>query len=231
MSMNEYQREVRKAVFDLLDNFENKHIRYFVRAALMQAPKYVWTIMASTSGKYHHGELLSEHMLKAYHYGREHVRMLGWWWDKDTVEVFMAALLLHDAYRCGFEDREASYDDGRYMTDYLHPIYAAAALSRLEYNIPLANQPKDTDLGIIYVAKDQKWFKKFQKAVAGHMGPWSPLPELNPMNDNALSLRLHVFLVDYVVSRHNILTVVPELQTGEMSALRNRYYPSVEETE
>lgn len=230
MSLNEYQRAVRQTVFSLLKEFENKHIRYFTRSALMKAPDYIWTIMASTSGKYHHGELLSEHMLKAYHYGREHVRMLGWWWDRETVEIFMSALLLHDAYRCGFEGRESTYEDGRYRTDYLHPIYAASELSRLEYNIPLPQQETE-ELGLVYVAKDQKWFKKFQKAVAGHMGPWSPLPECNPMNDNALSLRLHVFLVDYVVSRHNILTVVPELQTGEMLALRNRYYPPVEEPE
>jgi hypothetical protein len=125
-------------------------------------------------------------------------------------------------YRCGFEGREKTYEDGRFCTDSLHPVYAAKELAYTYYNMPDVEEP--------YIAKNQRWYKKLAKGIAGHMGPWSPLPELSPMNDNALSLRLHVFLVDYVVSRSNILTVVPELQTAEMLTLRHRYYPPVEET-
>jgi hypothetical protein len=205
------------------DEIEDGHIRAFTKVALARAPKYIWTIMASTSGKYHHGELLSEHMLKAFHYGREHVRMLGWWWDPETVSVFYSALLLHDVYRCGFEGRESTYEDGKFRTDSLHPVYAAKELGFTYYNMPDVEEP--------YIAKNQKWYKKLAKAIAGHMGPWSPLAELSPMQDNALSLRLHVFLVDYVVSRHNIMTVVPELQEFGMTSLRRKYYPNVEETQ
>ena len=223
MSMNEYQIKVMELVLKCADEIEDAHVKAFTQVALVRAPKYVWTIMASTSGKYHHGELLSEHILKAFHYGNEHVRMLGWWWDNQTVDVFRSALLLHDSYRCGIEGRENVYDDGRFRTDPLHPVYAANQLAWTYYNMPDREEP--------FIAKDQKWFKKLAKAVAGHMGPWAPLPEFNPMNDNALSLRLHVFLVDYVVSRHNVMTVVPELQTHSMVTLRNRYYPNMEENQ
>lgn len=222
MSANEYQVKLMELILKRADTIKHEHIKRFTLVALAKAPKYVWTIMASTSGKYHHGELLSEHMLKAWEYGNEHVRMLGWWWDPETVAVFQSALLLHDSYRCGFEGRENVYDDGRFRTDMLHPIYAARELGYTYYNMPGIEEP--------FVGHEQKWFKKLSKAIAGHMGPWSPIPECNPMNDNALSLRLHVFLVDYIVSRHNILTVVPELQSAEMTLLRHRYYPPVEET-
>jgi hypothetical protein len=131
--------------------------------------------------------------------------------------------LLHDVYRCGYEGRERTSDDGKFGTDPLHPVYAAKELAWTYYNMPGVDDP--------YIAKDQRWYKKLAKAIAGHMGPWSPLPELSPMNDNALSLRLHVFLVDYVVSRHNIMTVVPELEQHNMVVLRRRYYPNVEETQ
>jgi len=218
-AMNEYQKKVKDLVMEHVDRLDGLHIKEFTRTALEQAPDYIWTIMASTSGKYHHGELLSEHMLKAWYYGAEHSRMLGWWWDKATVDIFMSALLLHDTYRCGFSGRESTYEDGRFRTDMLHPIYAARELMFLEYPV----------MNVLHVAKDQKWFKKLQKAIAGHMGPWSPLPECNPMNDNALSLRLHVFLVDYVVSRQNISVAIPGLQDWSMVSLRNKYYPNQEE--
>ncbi len=208
--MNTFQKKVKHLVHACVDKIDTKHVKHFTLTALQNAPDYVWTIMASTSGKYHHGELLSEHMLKAFYYGEEHVRMLGWWWDAETRDVFRSCLLLHDLYRCGFKDRESLYDDGRYRTDMLHPIYVARELMHLEYNIPFPDGPDN--LGITHAAKDQKWFKKWQKAVAGHMGPWSPLPECNPMKDNALSLRLHVFLVDYAVSRSNINVIIPELE-------------------
>ncbi len=208
--MNTFQVEVKNLVFACVEEISSTHVKHFTLAALKNAPDYVWTIMASTSGKYHHGELLSEHMLKAFYYGKEHVRMLGWWWDTLTRDVFYSALLLHDIFRCGFPGREYLYEDERYRTDMLHPIYVAKELTYLEYNVPFPDG--DPKLGVIHVAKDQKWFKKWQKAVAGHMGPWSPIPECNPMNDNALSLRLHTFLVDYVVSRGNIQVIIPELE-------------------
>ena len=184
-----------------------KEVQHFVNAALNAAPSYFWTLKASTSGKYHHGETLVEHILYAIEYGQAHVRMLGWYWDDETTDVFFAALFLHDLYRCGFEGREAVDEDGKLHTDYLHPIYAATELSRLE--IPEKGTDKE---GKPFPAYKFSWFKKFQKAVSSHMGPWSPVKELNPMHDNVLSLRFHVFLVDYVVSRGCQRTTIPELE-------------------
>lgn len=199
--MTKYQEALKKALLDKTNIIQHAHIRAFTYYAFMDAPAYFWTLKASTSGKYHSGETLVEHIFYAIEYAQHHVRMLGWWWDNETRDIFYSAVLLHDLYRSGFSGRERTYEDGRYGTDPLHPVYASHQLQYQEYLID----------AIMHVAKDQKWYSKFAKAVAGHMGPWSPLKELNPMHDNALSLRLHVFLVDYVASRENVKVHVPEL--------------------
>jgi len=184
---------------------QSKEMQEFVKVALDNAPDYFWTLKASTSGKYHHGETLVEHVLYALEYGVAHLRILQWYWDKETKDLYFAALFLHDLYRCGIQDREAMDEDGFLRTDSLHPIYAAAELSRLE--IPSKSKGDDP-----FRAYTFSWFKRFQKAVAGHLGPWSPLKDINPMQDNVLSLRYNVFITDFVVSRQCQRTTIPELQ-------------------
>ena len=201
--------DLKEILYDKLDLIQSLEIRAFVKVALDNAPKYFWTLKASTSGKYHHGETLLQHVLYALTYAQSHIRMLQWYWDQETKDVFYAAIFLHDLYRCGMEGRELTDEDGQLRTDRLHPIYPASELARLE--IPVEELPYKKWEEPFPCFKFS-WFKKFQKAVLSHMGPWSPISDLNPMNDNALSLRFHVFLVDYVASRECQRTIVPELQ-------------------
>lgn len=197
--------DLKSLLYSKIQLIQSKEIQEFVKVSLDNAPAYFWTLKASTSGKYHHGETLVEHILYALEYGQAHIRMLQWYWDEETKDLFFAALFLHDLYRCGIEDRESMDEDGFLRTDNLHPIYAASELSRLE-------MPSKTKVDDPFFAYRFSWFKKFQKAVASHLGPWSPLKELSPMHDNMLSLRLNVFLVDYVVSRQCQRTTIPELE-------------------
>ena len=197
--------DLKSLLYSKIQLIQSKEIQEFVKVSLDNAPAYFWTLKASTSGKYHHGETLVEHVLYALEYGQANIRMLQWYWDEETKDLFFAALFLHDLYRCGIEDRESMDEDGFLRTDNLHPIYAASELSRLE-------MPSKTKVDDPFFAYRFSWFKKFQKAVASHLGPWSPLKELSPMHDNMLSLRLNVFLVDYVVSRQCQRTTIPELE-------------------
>lgn len=197
--------DLKSLLYSKIQLIQSKEIQEFVKVSLDNAPAYFWTLKASTSGKYHHGETLVEHVLYALEYGQAHIRMLQWYWDEETKDLFFAALFLHDLYRCGIEDRESMDEDGFLRTDNLHPVYAASELSRLE-------MPSKTKVDDPFFAYRFSWFKKFQKAVASHLGPWSPLKELSPMHDNMLSLRLNVFLVDYVVSRQCQRTTIPELE-------------------
>ncbi|MCK5318773.1 MAG: HD domain-containing protein [Anaerolineales bacterium] len=197
--------DLKSLLYSKIQLIQSKEIQEFVKVSLDNAPAYFWTLKASTSGKYHHGETLVEHILYALEYGQAHIRMLQWYWDEETKDLFFAALFLHDLYRCGIEGRESMDEDGFLRTDNLHPVYAASELSRLE-------MPSKTKVDDPFFAYRFSWFKKFQKAVASHLGPWSPLKELSPMHDNMLSLRLNVFLVDYVVSRQCQRTTIPELE-------------------
>ena len=129
--MNTFQQKVRMLVLKCVDEIDHKHVKHFTLTALNNAPDYVWTIMASTSGKYHHGELLSEHMLKAFYYGKEHVRMLGWWWDTTTKEVFYSALLLHDLFR----NQQSSFF-GRAKIDLYLKLFEPQQLFRSPLEIP-----------------------------------------------------------------------------------------------
>ena len=199
----------KQLLYSKLELIKSKEIRAFVKVALDNAPGYFWNLKASTSGKYHHGESLVQHILYTIEYGQAHLRMLVWYWDQETQDLFYAALFLHDIHRCGMDGREMTDEDGMLRTDPLHPLYPGATLGRLE--IPPEELPEKR-WEEPFPCYRFSWFKKFQKAVVSHMGPWSPISELNPMHDNGLSLRFHVFLVDYVVSRECQRTIVPELQ-------------------
>lgn len=204
--MNKYQRMLKVLLIKKTRRIKSKPMRKFCVLALKSAPDYFWTGPASTSGKYHVGETLVEHVLYAVEYAHQHIRMLeqgnkNKWLDKHK-DIFYTALILHDCFRSGMPGREMKDDEGKLRTDDLHTIYAPRALKYI--NLGTKENPR-------YACHNLPW-NQLEDAMACHYGPWSPIVHLDPTIDREFhSIALHVFLVDYIVSRGCVRIVSPEI--------------------
>ncbi len=208
--MNKYEKMLKVLLFKKCRMITDKQMRKFAVLALKSAPDYFWTEPASTSGKHHAGESLTEHVLYCLQYAKEHIRMLvegvkRKWSDKHS-NILYTALICHDLFRSGMPGRESRYDDGRLRTDDLHTVYAPRVLKYINMYVG----PEDKR----WYAKNNLPWNQLEDAMAGHYGSWSPLVHLDPTIDRDFlsSVALHVFLIDYVVSRSCIRIVHPEIE-------------------
>jgi len=83
-----------------VEKIKTENIKLFVKYAVDRLPDYFWTIPASTSGKYHGGESLLSHVLCCVDMGFfvcEQQKN----WTQLKKDQLIAALLLHDGWRCG----------------------------------------------------------------------------------------------------------------------------------
>jgi len=203
--MNKYERMLKVLLIKKTRMIQSKNIRKFTVLALKAAPDYFWTEPASTSGKYHVGESLVEHVLYALEYAKAHIRMLETGkvkWIQEQKDIFYCAIILHDCFRSGMPGREMRDDEGKLRTDDLHTIYAPRALKYI--NLGTKDNPR-------YARWSLPW-NQIEDAMACHYGPWSPVVHLDPTIDRDFhSVALNVFLVDYVVSRRCVRIVSPEI--------------------
>lgn len=208
--MNKYQRMLKVLLIKKTRRIKDKQMRKFCVLALKAAPDYFWTEPASTSGKHHGGETLVEHVLYCIEYANAHVRMLESGrknkWVQRQKDIFYTALILHDCFRSGMPGREMKDKEGKLRTDDLHTIYAPRALRYI--NLGTKENPR-------YAYYSLPW-SQIEDAMACHYGPWSPIIHVDPTIDrDFFSVALHVFLVDYVVSRDCVC--------------RRFYHPEIEE--
>ena len=206
--LDRYQTMLKVLLIKKCRMIANKMLRKFAVLALKQAPEYFWTEPASTSGRYHAGETLAEHVIYCMLYGKDHIRIFQEGsrkrWNDQDVSIFFTALVCHDLYRSGMPGRELRDEEGKLRTDDLHTIYAPRALKYI--NLYIGKEDKT------WLAKSNLPWKKLEDAMAGHYGPWSPISSLDPTVDRDFDdVSLHVFLVDYVVSRGCLRVVSPEI--------------------
>ena len=191
----------------------DNQIREFVFKALDQAPDYVWTMSASTSAKHHVGETQTEHVLKALRVAEKLMiileqpatqKHLG----KQNLDVFYAAVILHDLYKCGLSGQENRDETGNICTDPMHPLYPPVALKliKVKENLPAGWAKTVKMLEPMEVTVDQcSWWEDFSLCVTAHMGPWSPLSD---HADNACctfgNFAMLTFLADYLSCQKGI---------------------------
>lgn len=183
---------------------DDGYIAEFVEEVLSNhTPDYFFEGMASTSGKYHKGETNIEHIVYCMEYGKHVVNMMtkGYYtsnqhWNDIDVDMFYAALLLHDTLKCGPEQHYRFMENGEPGTSTYHPIFPCWEFRDVEVD----NKP----------AKLYPWYEPIMIAIATHYGPWSAVSVLDPISLPGINIGLQVFLTDYVVSRKNIKIEVEE---------------------
>jgi hypothetical protein len=163
----------------------------WLELCLDEAPEYFWTMPASTSGWYHSPEDndkggLIRHVRKTIIAAKELHQVYKI--TKEELDLIIAALVLHDTYRCGFTGREC-LRNGSISTDNMHPLYPRTGLKKVT--------PKDSkDIDLVF------------RMIEGHYGIWSPIPTLYPVITNGMNreeiLITFVHLCDMIASRSNI---------------------------
>ena len=202
--------ELKNLLFTRAENLiKDGQIRQFVLEALKQAPVYIWTMPASTSGKHHTGETQTEHVLKALTVAEKLMTAIksglkhGYGANVST-DLLYAAVILHDLYKCGLPGQENRDIEGNVRTDPMHPLYPAVALRNIAWDDPYNGQCK------IKACKCD-WWSSFTLCVAAHMGPWSPMPrDIDNIMSSLGNLALMTFLSDYLSCQKGITVDIDE---------------------
>lgn len=190
-----------------LDLIQNEHIREITRRTLDNAPEYIQTIPASSSGKYHPTYSLGEgglarHIKACVGIARcmlENENVLN-----DEYEQFLdiekdiiySSLILHDCMKCG--------DNGELKTKFEHPNIASELFERV-YNEYLDYIDNNKDLTVDEY-NELGWIVwDISNCIKSHMGQWSTNKHSKVILETPeYDLERFVHICDYLASRRFI---------------------------
>ncbi len=168
-----------------LDYIINPNIRAFSEIAIGSLPDYFFEIPASSTGKYHPNYSLGSggllrHTRAAIRIAIELSRMDWWHFEKDELDLCIAALLIHDGYKSGIAKE--------FFTRADHPNIMA---SELRKNSLLANMLPKVQFEIIL------------GMISKHMGQWcfDYKTKEKVLDVPQTKLEKFVHLCDYLASR------------------------------
>lgn len=155
---SQYEEYIRK--------INNKDIRNLVTESLDIVPVYFFSLKASTSGKHHGGETLLRHVLDCadmlLNYSS---RSLSRFWTQHDMDIALAAILLHDCWRCGYPGSETRDPLTKELcTSPLHPRVATNMLSRIFQSGVYKKEEPD------YLSDTKR---SILRAIDWHYGPWT----------------------------------------------------------
>ena len=178
-----------KLVEPVLETFENEDIKAFTINILDSLPEYIWTVPASSTGKYHPAYSLGDGGLMRHQMAV--VRFLNFFFELEQygskltsreMDLMRLAGLVHDGMKSGSQlDFEASK-----YTKFTHPIQMANKIRECE------GLPEEE---LEFVAK----------VISKHMGQWNTDKKSDvtlPKPDDKFSRLLH--LADYLASRKSL---------------------------
>ena len=195
-----------KIVQPILDTIENEDIREFAIAILDGLPEYIWTVPASSTGKYHPEYSLGDGGLMRHQMAV--VRFLNFFFELEQynskltsreMDLMRVAGLVHDGMKSGSQEQ---FSTNKY-TKFEHPILMAEMIRSYDGR---------------YLNHDE--IELIASAISKHMGAWNTDKKSNtvlPKPDEKFSRMLHV--ADYLASRKNLtmdfdgFTVAPVKKT------------------
>ena len=174
----------------VLDTFENEDIKQFAIALLDNIPNYIWSVPASSTGKYHPAYSLGDGGLMRHQVAV--VRFLNFFFQIEQynskftsreMDLMRVAGLVHDGMKSGTQEQ---YDKSKY-TKFDHPILMAKKIR--EY----------TD----YLPENELEF--IADIISKHMGQWNTDRKSSmvlPKPNDKYSRLVH--LADYLASRKDL---------------------------
>ena len=176
-----------KLVQPVLDTIEHEDIKKFAVALLDELPEYIWTVPASSTGKYHPEYSLGDGGLMRHQIAV--VRFLNFFFELEQynskltsreMDLMRVAGLVHDGMKSGTQEQ---FSKSKY-TKFDHPILMANKILEFDGHLPKG----DLDL--------------MAEAIAKHMGQWNTDKKSSiilPKPNEKFSRMLHV--ADYLASR------------------------------
>lgn len=202
--------ERRKLITPVLCTIENDDIKEFALKVLDDLPEYIWSVPASSTGKYHPAYSLGEGGLMRHQIAV--VRFLNFFFELEQysskltsreMDLMRVAALVHDGMKSGTMEQFAA---SKY-TKFEHPILMANKIREYKGELP------DEELELI------------AEAISKHMGAWNTDKKSDlvlPKPNDKFSRMLHV--ADYLASRKSLtvdfenyvaatVSEIPDLQT------------------
>ena len=189
----------------ILDTFENEDIKEFAVVLLDGLPDYIWSVGASSTGKYHPAYSLGEMGLMRHQVAV--VRFINFFLELEQYkneftdrerDLMRLAGLIHDGRKSGSQE---DYEKSKY-TKFNHPILMADVVRSFDGK---------------YLNHDE--LEMIACAISKHMGQWCEDKKTRvvlPKPDDNFSKLIH--LADYLASRKS-LTMEFENYTAEPAVL------------
>lgn len=174
----------------VLDTIENEDIKEFAVALLDELPEYIWTVPASSTGKYHPAYSLGDGGLMRHQIAV--VRFLNFFFELEQygskltsreMDLMRVAGLVHDGMKSGTQEQ---FTKSKY-TKFDHPILMADKILECNGHLPTE------ELELI------------ASAISRHMGQWNTDKKSStvlPKPNEKFSRMLHV--ADYLASRKSL---------------------------
>lgn len=172
----------------ILDTFENDDIKEFTMVLLDNIPEYIWSVPASSTGKYHPQYSLGEGGLMRHQMAV--VRFLNFFFELEQynskltsreMDLMRLAGLMHDGRKSGSQE---DYEKSKY-TKFDHPLQMADVIRSYDGQ---------------YLNHDE--IEMVAEAISKHMGAWNTDRKSStvlPKPNDKFSRMLHV--ADYLASR------------------------------
>ena len=176
-----------KLVEPVLNTIENEDIKDFAVALLDSLPEYIWTVPASSTGKYHPAYSLGDGGLMRHQIAV--VRFLNFFFELEQynskltsreMDLMRVAGLVHDGMKSGSQEQ---FSKSKY-TKFEHPILMAIKIRETTGYLPLNELEFMADV------------------ISKHMGQWNTDKKSSttlPKPSDKFSRMLHV--ADYLASR------------------------------
>lgn len=186
--------KILKPLIDEINTIENEGIKSFVRSILYRAEGF-WDIPASFSGKHHPPDERSVggnvlHTKRAVRVGV--VLADSYSLSSEERDLITAALLLHDVTK-GIKSESSS----KYYYDPMHPYTAGSFIKKCqEQDKKYASESQSSTL---FISEEDT--QTILRLIRCHLGPWSPVPETNPVT----YMDMIVHLADSVSSKLHLI--------------------------
>lgn len=186
--------KILKPLIDEINMIESEGIKSFVRSLLYRADGF-WDIPASFSGKHHPPDERSTggnvlHTKRAVRVGS--VLADSYSLSSEERDLITAALLLHDIAK-GIKSQSSD----KYYYDPMHPYTAGSFIKKCqEQDKKYASESQSSTL---FITEEDT--QTILRLIRCHLGPWSPVPETNPVT----YMDMIVHLADSVSSKLHLI--------------------------
>lgn len=180
-----------KLIEPILNTIENEDIKEFAVALLDDLPEYVWTVPASSTGKYHPAYSLGDGGLMRHQIAV--VRFLNFFFELEQysskltsreMDLMRVAGLVHDGMKSGTQEQ---FSNNKY-TKFEHPVLMAEKIRSYDRK---------------YLCTEE--LELVADAISRHMGAWNTDKKSSmvlPKPNDKFSRMLHV--ADYLASRKSL---------------------------